>query len=1118
MMIDHDELSTPTEFEAQEGEGKTPASEAQEGERELSTLDANKLPDEPAVMEGDTAPLPARDAPKPPPVLEKRFADDQETRLMSSAQPTLAAKPSQSAQANQTTSASQSAPRYHPVAGQQAAQQQAAQPQSSASLRPTYYQQPQQPPRQSAPARPVYTYGPPAKPPTHRAAPKQKKAKEPRNTMSCLFRSVFGSLFVFVLMFLCLITFGFYQYYNIASQLPDIQDLRLRASQFETTRILDRNGDLLYEIVDPNAGRRTYVTLDKISPFLVAATIATEDKEFYNHPGFDIMAIARAFYQNYQGQTTVSGASTITQQLARVLLLSPEERVEQSYSRKLREAILAAEITRRYSKDEILELYINEIYYSNLAYGVEAAAETYFKTSASALTLGQAVFLAGLPQAPGVYDIYTNPEATLKRFEDVLVLTYQLSVEEGCIYVSNSPQRICLDPVVVTAASEEIKNYTFHSPDIQMRYPHWVNYIRSLLEAQYDAQTIYRSGFTVYTTLDPKLQDLAQQAVKNQVESMNAQNATGGALVAIRPSNGEILAMVGSPDFDNDAASGQINMAVSPRQPGSAIKPLTYLAAFEKGWTPSTLIWDVPSEFTPSGLPNDNMPAYIPSNYDGRFHGPVTVRTALSNSYNVPAVKALQFVGIYDDPATPAQDGLVNFARRIGITTLTGDQYGLSLTLGGGEVTLLELTNAFATMGNYGRRYNPVAITRIMDHNGNLVFENPQQPGEQVLRAEHAYLMASILSDNQARSAAFGANSVLKLPFDAAVKTGTTNDFRDNWTVGFSPDLAVGVWVGNPDYTPMQNTSGLTGAAPIWSTVMQAAVQEITGGNPTRFSPPAGIVEQTVCEVSGTLPSEWCPKTRKELFAVDQPPLPKEEDLWQKTYVDTWTGLRASAACPDYYEEVFVLNVTDQWAKKWLRKDSQGQAWADKMGFEKPLIFTPSRECRADDPRPILGFAAPRENDTIVANQVDVYAVVDATHGFEFFRLEYGLGDKPDGWKVLTESNARVRNPEKIYQWDTSEVPSGRITLRLTVFGSDDAYAKEEIHINLQAPTPTPTATPMPTYTPAPTSTPFPTSTPWPTLPPVITLPPVWPTEIPTLPVFPTEPVLPTVTPGGDTG
>ncbi|HEX9091525.1 MAG TPA: transglycosylase domain-containing protein, partial [Anaerolineales bacterium] len=541
----------------------------------------------------------------------------------------------------------------------------------------------------------------------------------------------------------------------------------------------------------------------------------------------------------------------------------PEERTEHSYMRKVREALLAAEITRKYTKDQILELYLNEFYYGNLAYGVEAASETYFNITADKLDLPQASFLAGLPQSPSIYDVYHNREATRGRQKQVLTLMYEASNEQGCIFVSNSPEKVCVNANAAVEAYTALENYQFNPPEVQMRYPHWVNYVRSILESQFDAQTIYRSGFTVFTTLDPVLQDEAERLVKQQIDSLTEYNASDGALVAIRPSTGEILAMVGSADFYNDEIAGQVNMATSPtRQPGSSIKPVTYIAAFEKGWTPATLIWDVPSEFPPSGDPNDPRPPYKPVDYDGRFHGPVTVRSALANSYNVPAVKALQFVGIYDDPATPNEEGMLTVARKLGITSLTREDYGLSLTLGGGEVSLMEMTGAYAVIANAGIRVPPVAISRILDHSGNVVYEYQSPAGDQVIRPEHAYLISSILSDNDARRPMFGPDSVLHLPFTVAAKTGTSNDFRDNWTLGYTPDIAAGVWVGNADYSPMKDITGVTGAAPIWSEFMKFAVQQLTGGNPTPFVKPSGIVDRVICSVSGTEPSQWCPNQR----------------------------------------------------------------------------------------------------------------------------------------------------------------------------------------------------------------------------------------------------------------
>jgi penicillin-binding protein 1C len=921
-----------------------------------------------------------------------------------------------------------------------------------------------------------------------------------RTGLGCLIRMVILGLFAIIILLLVAGSVALYQYYKIAATLPSVADLRQRAAQFETTHIRDRNGNILYEILDPNAGRRTYVTLDKISPLILAATIATEDKNYYSHPGFDPMAIVRAFWQNYQsGGETVSGASTITQQLARTLLMSPEERSQRTYKRKVDEALLAAEITRRYSKDEILELYLNEVYYGSLAYGVEAAAETYFGTSANNLTLAQAAFLAGLPQTPSVYDIYHNREVTLRRVQQVLTLMYQVSQEQGCIYVyvSNNLQQICLDQATVLSAYNEIMNYQFHSADVQIRYPHWVNYIRTQLETQFDPQTIYRSGFDVYTTLDPGLQDAAERILRQQVDSLADRHVTNGALIAIRPSTGEILAMVGSADFYNDSIQGQVNMATSPtRQPGSAIKPVTYMVAFEKGWTPATLIWDVPTDFPPSGDPNDPRPPYQPVNYDGRFHGPVTVRVALANSYNMPAVKTLQFVGIYDNPATPGLDGMLAMAQRLGITSLTRPDYGLSLTLGGGEVSLLELTGVYTVLANGGQRVPPVAITRIQDHLGKVVYEYKPPVGEQVIRPEHAFLISSILSDNDARTPMFGPNSVLNLPFTVAAKTGTSNDFRDNWTLGYTPDVTVGVWVGNADYTPMQNTTGLTGAAPIWSEFMKIAIQQVTGGNPTPFIKPAGVIDRIICDVSGTEPSEWCSNQRREYFASDQLPLPKEADLWKKALLDTWTGFNASTACgTNFNHEEFVLNVTDPWAVKWIREDSHGKAWAEEQGFKEPFLFVPSRECRADDPRPLLTFQSPIEGQTITISPLDIYAQVDATSDFSYYHLEYGLGNDPAQWESLDDKNTPVKQPSKMYTWDLTKVTAGQVTLRIVMRSLRNTSAEIRLHLNLQVPTPTPTPTPTATPTPTPTLTPTPTFTP--TASPTSTVTPV-PSETPT--------------------
>ena len=883
----------------------------------------------------------------------------------------------------------------------------------------------------------------------------------------CLLRAGILGVFALIILGLAGGSYALYQYNVIASTLPDVAELRERASHFETTRILDSEGHILYEILDPNAGRRTYKTLDNISPYLLATTIATEDKEFYNHPGFDVVALTRALWQNYTSGEIVSGASTITQQLARMLLLT-EERYEQSYRRKAKEIILAAEITRKYSKDEILELYLNEVNYGNLAYGVQAAAETYFNTTADNLSFAEASFLAGLPQSPAIHDIHTNREGTLLRQRDVILLSYRLSEEKGCIEVSNSDERVCVGALEAAQAVEAIENYAFSPPYISMHYPHWVNYVRGILEEEYDAQTIYRSGFTVYTTLDPNLQNIAQEMVTDQISELSGKNVQNGALVAIDPATGKILAMVGSPDFYNVDIAGQVNMATSPtRQPGSSIKPITYLAAFEKGWTPATLIWDVPTDFPPSGDPNDPRPPYIPVNYDGKHHGAVTLRVALANSFNIPAVKALDFVGIYDDPETEEKEGMIAMSERLGITTLTRDDYGLALTLGGGEVSLLEMTGAFAVMANEGVRIPPVAITKILDHNGELVYEYLPPQGEQALSREHAYLISSILSDNAARAWMFGSNSDLHLPFPAAAKTGTSNDFRDNWTMGYTPNLAVGVWVGNADYTPMNHSTGLSGAAPIWSEFMQAATSQLINGASGDFARPEGIVNTVICLISGTEPSNSCKSGKQtEIFAADQPPLPPGMDLWRRVTLDTWTGLEASDACDEFTEKEMVMRVEDIWARKWLETKS-GKNWLTVHDFPKQITFAPSRECNENDPHPDLRFTNLEDGDEIQLKEFEIFGIITVSDNFGNWTLDFGKSAAPSEWTVLVEkSDAEYEKSEKIVKWDLGELSNGRFTLRLTLRGDKgNAIAERRITLNLNLPSPTPTATASPTST-----------------------------------------------------
>lgn len=644
---------------------------------------------------------------------------------------------------------------------------------------------------------------------------------------------------------------AFYGYARIAATLPPPQELQDRANTFKSTAIYDRNGALLYEIFPHEGGRRTMAPISAISPHLINATLATEDPNFYRHPGVDPVGVARAIYYVLQRDERTPGGSGIPQQLVKLTFLSAEK----TFTRKIKEAVLAIEVSRRYDKDQILEIYLNHIFYGNLSYGVEAAAARYFGKSASELTLAEASLLAGIPQYPGLYDPYTNWEASRARQGDVL----RLMVQHGFI----TPQE-------ATAAWEAFAQADpatlLADPPVDFPAPHFVLMVRQQLEAAYGPEVVSKGGLNVYTTLNPRLQALAEQAVREGSVALRQDNAgaANAALVALDPATGQILALVGSPDFSNAEISGQVNMAITPRQTGSVIKPLTYLAAFEMAadyWTPATLILDEYTEF-PDG---PGRPPYIPKNYDGRFHGPVSLRAALANSYNIPAVKALQHVGV---PALQA------VAARLGVTTLTRPDYGLALTLGGGEASLAEMTAAFAAFANGGYRVPPYAILRVEMENGLLLEDHSLPARRQVIAPEHAFLLTSILSDTEARRPAFGgAARRLELPDrPVAAKSGTTDDWRDGWTLGYTPGLAAGVWVGNADFTPMNSVGGVTVAAPIWQAFMIAAHAD----RPVQpFVRPEGVVELKICAETGALPGPDCPTQRLEYFKSDQlPPAP----------------------------------------------------------------------------------------------------------------------------------------------------------------------------------------------------------------------------------------------------
>jgi len=677
-----------------------------------------------------------------------------------------------------------------------------------------------------------------------------------------------------------------------------------------STKIYDRKGRLLFEAIAPYGGKHTPLPLDQIPLYLRQATVATEDAAFYTNPGVDFRAILRAIIINLRGGEAISGGSTITQQLARNLILSPEERIQRTLRRKLREAILAWRLARIYFKDEILALYLNETYYGNFAYGVEAAAQAYFGKSVGDMDLAECALLAGLPQSPAAYNPSINPEAAKERQGVVL----DLMVKAG--YIIEEQAKLAKEEQLHFAASP-----------FPIEAPHFVMYVRGLLEREFGLETLRRKGLNVYTTLDLDLQERARSIVNHRLaalaEKRPCSNITNAALVALDPRTGEILAMLGSPDYFDREISGAVNACLALRQPGSSIKPITYAAALSLDYTPATMVNDVRTTFvTKEGEP------YTPLNYDLTFHGPVLLREALASSYNIPAVKVLDHVGL---------DNVLALARRLGITTFDeSERYGLSLTLGGGEVRLLELTATYGAFANGGFKVEPVAILRVEDDQGDVLREWHPHQDEQVLDERVAHFITDILSDDTARIPAFGEGSVLELTRPAAVKTGTTSDWRDNWTIGYTPDLVCGVWVGNAMGAPMQGVSGITGAAPIWHDFVEEALK----GKPVReFVEPEGIVHVEVCALSGKLPSRYCPYRREEIFIAGTKPQ-EVCTLHRPVAIDAATGEPATPNTPPerVVERVFTFLPAE--ARQWGRK--RGIPDPPIASRISPLVLRPS--------------------------------------------------------------------------------------------------------------------------------------------------------------------------------
>ena len=597
--------------------------------------------------------------------------------------------------------------------------------------------------------------------------------------------------------------------YTFVNSLPDPKTLANQETA-QTTKIYDRNKVLLYQIYANQ--NRTDVPLSKIPKNFINATIAIEDKNFYSTPGFDIQGIARSAIADIKGQP-LQGGSTITQQLIKTRLLTPER----TFERKIKEIILAVWAEQLYSKDEILEMYFNQVPYGGTAWGAEAAAQTYFGKSVEELSLPESAFLAGLPQAPTTYSPYgSNPDLWKSRQKVVLARM----VEDG--YITHEE-----------AKKAEAKKLVFEPPRNNIKAPHFVMYIKELLVQKYGLPVVERGGLTVITSLDLKTQEKAQEIVTEEVEKSTHLGFTNAGALITNPQNGDILAMVGGKDF-YDEAGGNYNVTTALRQPGSTIKVVTYSTALLNGATAATTIQDTPVSFAAPGAPS-----YSPVNYDGRFHGTVTLRNALGNSINIPAVKTLNQVGI---------NKMVNLAKDMGITTWSDpENYGLSITLGAAEARMTDMATVYGTLANSGKRVNLNPFIKITTYQGAVLEEKDNPSGKRVLPEEIAFIISNILADNNARTMEFGRNSPLNIPkHTVSVKTGTTDNKRDNWTIGYTPNLLTAVWVGNNDNSPMNPrlASGITGAAPIWNKIMSTLLVNASNTNET-YPKPNNIVAKT---------------------------------------------------------------------------------------------------------------------------------------------------------------------------------------------------------------------------------------------------------------------------------
>ena len=644
--------------------------------------------------------------------------------------------------------------------------------------------------------------------------------------------------------------------------IPNPNKLSNKNNFSEASQVFDRNGRLLYKFyADKN---RVFVGIDQVSDNLKKATLAIEDANFYKHFGFDIKGLLRGFYRTVFKQR-LQGGSTLTQQLVKNALLSPERTIK----RKIKEAILTVAVEIMYSKDQILEMYFNQTPYGGTMWGVKAAASGIFNKDVSDLSLAEAALIAGLPGSPSKYSPFTNPDGAKQRQKMVLARMEELGM------ISKEERE--------KAEEEELKYFVERS---EIKAPHFVFEVREKLVEMYGLQTVLEGGLRVTTSLDLDLQSFAEETVMSEMEKIEKYNVTNGAVLITEAKTGQVLAMVGSKNYWADDIDGKYNVTTALRQPGSSIKPIAYATGLELGTITLASVFD--DRATCFSVPNQKD--YCPTNYGYSYFGVQSMRNALGNSLNIPAVKALKVTGVEAMVATASAMGISSY--------VDADNYGLSLSLGGGEIKMVDMNTAFGVFANQGVRQDLNYILKVEGKNNQELYKYEWIPGERAISRETAFMIHSVLSDDGARSMVFGRGSLLNIKGhpEVAVKTGTTNDLRDNWTIGFTPDYVVSVWVGNNNNTKMKGVvSGITGAAPIWNLVMTELLEEVPV---KKLTQPEGIVGINVCNLTGMLPPEEGCAVRYEYF--NEKYVPKERrSLARNVLVDRDGGFLVDETSPN---------------------------------------------------------------------------------------------------------------------------------------------------------------------------------------------------------------------------